>query len=88
MLKRVLIANRGEIALRILRAIRFSAQLDFSIEDKTLKAITTMAPNLAKVSRERVQTELTKLLLSPHPEKIRQVYDTGISPMYRKPFTG
>ena len=75
-----------EDALRILRAIRFSAQLDFSIEDKTLKVITTMAPNLAKVSRERVQTELTKLLLSPHPEKIRQVYDTGISPYVSEAF--
>ena len=75
-----------EDALRILRAIRFSAQLDFSIEDETLKAITTMAPNLAKVSRERVQTELTKLLLSPHPEKIRQVYDTGISPYVSEAF--
>ena len=72
--------------LRILPAIRFSPQLDFSIEDKTLKAITTMAPNLAKVSRERVQTELTKLLLSPHPEKIRQVYDTGISPYVSEAF--
>ncbi len=69
-----------EDALRILRAIRFSAQLDFSIERKTRDAIARIAPNLAKVSRERVQTELTKLLLSPHPEKIRQVYDTGISP--------
>ena len=69
-----------EDALRILRAIRFSAQLDFAIEEKTLEAISLIAPNLAKVSRERVQTELTKLLLSPHPEKIRQVYETGISP--------
>ncbi len=69
-----------EDALRILRAIRFSAQLDFVIEEKTLEAISLIAPNLAKVSRERVQTELTKLLLSPHPEKIRQVYETGISP--------
>lgn len=75
-----------EDALRILRAIRFSAQLDFSIEEETLKAITRIAPNLAKVSRERVQTELTKLLLSPRPEKIRQVYDTGISPYVSETF--
>jgi len=68
-----------EDALRILRAIRFSAQLDFSIEEKTREAITRIAPNLAKVSRERVQMELTKLLCSDHPEQIRQVYETGIS---------
>ena len=61
-----------EDALRILRAIRFSAQLDFSIEEKTREAITRIAPNLAKVSRERVQMELTKLLCSDHPEQIRQ----------------
>lgn len=68
-----------EDALRILRAIRFSAQLDFSIEEKTREAIIRIAPNLAKVSRERVQMELTKLLCSDHPEQIRQVYETGIS---------
>ena len=68
-----------EDALRILRAIRFSAQLDFSIEEKTREAITRIAPNLAKVSRERVQMELTKLLCSDHPEQIRQVYETEIS---------
>ncbi len=68
-----------EDALRILRAIRFSAQLDFSIEEKTREAITRIAPNLAKVSRERVQMELTKLLCSDHPEQICQVYETGIS---------
>ena len=67
-----------EDALRILRAIRFSAQLDFSVEDKTMQAVSQIAPNLAKVSKERVQAELTKLLTSDHPEKIREVYETGI----------
>jgi tRNA nucleotidyltransferase (CCA-adding enzyme) len=68
-----------EDALRILRAIRFSAQLDFTIEDKTRKAISVIAPNIFKVSKERIQVELTKLLLSDHPEKILEVYETGIS---------
>jgi tRNA nucleotidyltransferase (CCA-adding enzyme) len=68
-----------EDALRILRAIRFSAQLDFTIEDETWKAISVIAPNIAKVSKERIQVELTKLLLSDHPEKILEVYETGIS---------
>ena len=68
-----------EDALRILRAIRFSAQLDFEIEKETFDAISVIAPNLAKVSKERIQMELTKLLCSDHPEKIREVYETGIS---------
>jgi tRNA nucleotidyltransferase (CCA-adding enzyme) len=68
-----------EDALRILRAIRFSAQLDFTIENETWKAISVIAPNIAKVSKERIQVELTKLLLSDHPEKILEVYETGIS---------
>lgn len=68
-----------EDALRILRAIRFSAQLDFAIEAETFQAISVIAPNLSKVSKERIQMELTKLLTSEHPEKIREVYETGIS---------
>ena len=68
-----------EDALRILRAIRFSAQLGFEIEERTLEAIRVIAPNLAKVSKERVQVELTKLLCSAHPERIALGYETGIS---------
>lgn len=68
-----------EDALRILRAIRFSAQLDFSIEEATWNAIFKIAPNIAKVSKERIQVELTKTLLSDHPEHMKQVFETGIS---------
>lgn len=68
-----------EDALRILRAIRFSAQLGFTIEEKTWEAIFKIAPNIAKVSKERIQVELTKTLLSGHPEYLKQVYETGIS---------
>lgn len=68
-----------EDALRILRAIRFSAQLGFEIEERTCQAIRAIAPNLAKVSKERVQVELTKLLCSAHPERMALVYETGIS---------
>lgn len=69
-----------EDALRILRAIRFAAQLGFEIEADTYRAITEIAPNLQKVSKERIQAELTKLLMSDHPEKITMVEETGISP--------
>lgn len=77
-----------EDALRILRAIRFSAQLGFAIEEQTWDAISVIAPNLAKVSRERVQMELTKLLCSKHPERIRDVYETGISQYVSPAFAG
>ena len=75
-----------EDALRILRAVRFSAQLDFRIEDETYEAISLIAPNLEKVSRERIATELTKLLLSGHPEKMKRVSDTGASRYISEPF--
>lgn len=68
-----------EDALRILRAVRFAAQLDFVIEDETYQAIAEIAPNLTHVSKERIQVELTKLLLSDHPEKIWMVDATGIA---------
>lgn len=68
-----------EDALRILRAVRFSAQLDFTIEDQTRAALSRFAPRLSKVSAERIQAELVKLLTSPHPERFRAVWETGIS---------
>ena len=68
-----------EDALRILRAVRFSAQLGFGIEEKTWAALSEFAPRLSKVSAERIQTELVKLLVSPHPEVFRTVWETGIS---------
>lgn len=68
-----------EDALRILRAVRFSAQLGFSIEEETLKAISALAPNLKYVSAERIQVELLKLLVSPHPDYLRTAYEAGIT---------
>lgn len=69
----------AEDALRILRAVRFSAQLGFSIEGETLKAISVLAPNLKYVSAERIQVELLKLLVSPHPDYLRTAYEAGIT---------
>ena len=69
-----------EDALRILRAIRFAAQLGFEIEGETYKAISDIAPNLKNVSKERIQVELTKLLLSDYPENMMMVKETGICP--------
>ena len=68
-----------EDALRILRAVRFSAQLGFSIEEQTKKALRVIAPNLKLVSAERIQVELVKLLISPHPDFLRTAYQAGIT---------
>ena len=52
-----------EDALRILRALRFSARLDFPIEPETAKAIFQLKENLEKISKERIAVELTGLLM-------------------------
>lgn len=69
----------SEDALRILRAVRFSAQLNFPIEPDTAEAVKELAPTLEKISAERIQAELVKLLVSPHPERIRDAYELGIT---------
>jgi poly(A) polymerase len=58
-----------EDPLRLLRAIRFAAQLDFTIESETRRSIIRQAPKLQKISRERIRDEMNKLLLSPHPAR-------------------
>ena len=68
-----------EDALRILRAVRFSAQLGFTIEASTKEAIGALAPNLKLVSAERIQVELVKLLVSPNPDYLRAAYETGVT---------
>ena len=69
----------SEDALRILRAVRFSAQLAFPIEPETAEAIKSLAPNLEKISAERIQAELVKLLESDHPERIQDACELGIT---------
>ena len=76
-----------EDALRILRAVRFSAQLDFAIAEDTWHALSDIAPNLVHVSRERIQVELTKTLLSEHPEKVLMVDETGMTPYISETFS-
>ncbi len=68
-----------EDALRMLRAIRFSAQLGYTIEEETKAAITKLAGNLSRISAERIREELIKLLVSPHPDYLRVAYETGVT---------
>jgi tRNA nucleotidyltransferase (CCA-adding enzyme) len=71
-----------EDALRIMRAVRFSAQLGFTIEEETYHALSVLAPNLHQISAERIRTELEKILLSPHPDYVRTAYETGMTKVF------
>lgn len=72
----------GEDALRMLRAIRFSAQLGYVIEENTKAAVRKLAPMLNRISAERILAEMTKLLLSPNPDYLRIAYDTGVTKVF------
>ena len=69
-----------------MRAVRFSAQLGYFIEAKTLAAIRKLSPSLERISRERIQVELVKLLVSPHPEYLRTAYDNGVTQAFLPEF--
>lgn len=58
-----------EDKLRILRAVRFAAQLNFEIEEETWKQIKSLAPRLLQVSWERIRDELLKILTGPDPAR-------------------
>lgn len=72
----------GEDALRMLRAIRFSAQLGYEIDEETKQGIRRLAPTLKNISAERIQTELVKMLVSPHPDYLRNAYDMGVTKVF------
>lgn len=69
----------GEDALRILRAVRFSAQLGFDIDDNTMEAMHKLSSDLKNISAERIQTELEKLIMSNNPDKLITAYNAGIT---------
>ncbi|MDR1801787.1 MAG: CCA tRNA nucleotidyltransferase [Lachnospiraceae bacterium] len=69
----------SEDALRILRALRFSAQLGFLIDEETKAAMKDLAPLLVNISAERIQEELIKILLSDRPDILREAYEIGIT---------
>ena len=76
----------SEDALRMLRAVRFAAQLGFSIDKATYDAICALAPTIARVSMERIMVELVKLLTSAHPEEMRTVYACGLTGIFLPEF--
>jgi len=66
--------------LRMLRAVRFVSQLGFTPAPRVVEAMTTMAGELARITRERVQVELSKLILGEHPRRaVELMVDTGLA---------
>lgn len=68
----------GEDALRMLRAVRFAAQLDFEVEPATLKAITAMASHIVHISGERIALELNKWLMSENTHRWGLLRESGL----------
>ena len=72
-------ARFDEDGLRLLRALRFAAQLEFTVEESTLAAIGERRARLSSVSPERVRDEFSKLLCSPRPSSaLRLMEETGL----------
>lgn len=67
----------GEDHLRLLRAVRFAAQLGFEIEPATFAAIQTFAPIIKTISAERVRDELRKLFAPPHAARGLELLHTS-----------
>lgn len=76
----------GEDALRILRGVRFAAQLGFEIDAKTQEGMRRLAPTLKNISAERIQTELVKMLASDRPELLKNAYELGITKQFLPEF--
>jgi len=82
----------SEDALRIMRAVRFSAQLSFDIEENTEAAISEFAERLGQVSRERIRVEFEKTLYSDNPGYVNRYAELGLAPyivpeVYERTFT-
>jgi poly(A) polymerase len=72
-------ARFGEDRLRLLRAVRFATELQFTIDPATLEAITALAPTISGVSAERVRDELLRILIAPERETgVRLLQSTGL----------
>ena len=75
-----------EDALRMLRALRFSAQLGFSVDNETRKAISSLAPTINNISAERIRDELLKLIESDNPGHILELYNLGLTKYFLPEF--
>lgn len=69
-----------EDALRMLRCVRFAAQLGFSVEEQTYRALQEHAALIEKISVERIYQELDKLWKAPYPQKLPLLLQSGLLP--------
>ncbi len=77
----------SEDALRMFRALRFAAQLGFHIEANTFSSIQKLSTLIERVSKERIATELIKLITSDHPEVMREVYRSKLCDSFLPEFS-
>lgn len=76
----------SEDALRILRGVRFAAQLGFDIDPDTKEGMRALAPTLRNISAERIQVELVKMLTSDRPELLKMAWELGITAIFLPEF--
>ena len=72
----------SEDALRILRGVRFAAQLGFDISEDTKEGMRELAPTLRNISAERIQVELVKMLTSDRPELLKMAWELKITQIF------
>lgn len=75
-----------EDALRILRAARFAARFGFEIDPEAKRVMKEKAETLHKVSAERIREEFVKLIVSPHPDMVRTLYELGLTAVFLPEF--
>lgn len=76
----------SEDALRILRGVRFAAQLGFDISEDTKEGMRELAPTLRNISMERIQVELVKMLTSDRPELLKMAWELKITQIFLPEF--
>lgn len=76
----------SEDALRILRGVRFAAQLGFDISEDTKEGMRELAPTLRNISAERIQVELVKMLTSDRPELLKMAWELKITQIFLPEF--
>ena len=82
LIRRVSTVSLADDPVRLLRAVRFAAQLDFTIEDATAAQIRRLSDYLSRVSVERVRDELWKTLATPRPvDAIQRLAQLGLLPV-------
>src|SRR5690606_9520551 len=79
----------GDDPLRMLRAARFASQLEFAVDPAVVAAMTRMAPDLSRISAERIRDEFTKLLCGADPVAgLRLLVDTGLADRFLPELSG